>query len=412
MKALHLDCFAGIAGDMLLGALIDVGVDPAALRQALGALPVKDWELEAEPVHRKSIRATHVLVRARKGADIPEHLGCAELERAIRGGKLSASATEKSLAVLRTLAEAEARVHGKPVEEVHFHEVGGIDTLVDVVGAVVGLELLSVERVSCSPIPLSHGFVECAHGRLPVPPPAVTELVKGAPTVPLDIEGETVTPTGAALAVTLADTFGAGPPMTVEAVGYGAGSREWPDVPNVLRVLVGETTEADASEATEVVLLEANLDDMLPEHFALAMERCFQAGALDVWLTPIQMKKGRPATTLSALAPPAKAQQVASAIFQNTTTFGIRHCAMSRQCLPRRHEEVQTPFGPVRVKVADGPAGGQTVAPECDDCVKAARRAGVPLKAVYIAALNAFGGAEPLVSPTRRVVKRRRRSTK
>ncbi len=410
MKALHLDCFAGIAGDMLLGALIDVGVDLSALRKTLSGLPIKGWKLRVEPVYRKSIKATHVSVQARKGARLADHLGYAELTEAIRAGQLSELATQKSLAVLKALAEAEARVHGKPVDEVHFHEVGGMDTLVDVVGAVVGLEMLGIQRLSCSPIPLSHGFVECAHGRLPVPPPAVTELVKGVPTVPLDIEGETVTPTGAALAVALAGRFGAPPPMTVEAVGYGAGSHEWPATPNVLRVMVGEVPEAEAPEATEVVLLEANVDDMVPEHFALAMERCFNAGALDVWLTPIQMKKNRPATMLSALAPPEAAQRVAFAIFENTTTFGIRCCTMSRQCLPRRHEEVETPFGMIRLKVSEGPPGTQTVAPEYDDCAEAAQRAGVPLKAVYAAALKAFGQTEPFSSRKRRVVRRRRRA--
>ena len=409
MKAIHIDCFAGIAGDMLLGALIDADLSVASLRKALSELPFKGWKLQTESVHRKSIEATHLSVQARKGAHVPHHLGPDEIADAIRAGKLSEPATEKSLAVLKALAEAEARVHGKPVSEVHFHEVGGIDTLVDIVGSVVGLELLGVERVTCSPIPLSHGFVDCAHGRLPVPPPAVTELVKGVPTVPLDIDGETVTPTGAALAVTLADAFGAAPPMTVEAVGYGAGSREWPDVPNVLRVLLGEVADVEAEEATQVVLLEANLDDMNPEHFALAMERCFEAGALDVWLTPIQMKKNRPATTVSALAPPETAQQVASAIFQNTTTFGIRRSEMSRQCLPRRHETVKTPYGAVGLKVSEAPSGTQTVAPEYEDCLEAARSAGVPLKAVYAAALKAFRDDEP---PKRRVVKRRRRRPK
>lgn len=412
MKALHLDCFAGISGDMFLGALVDVGVKADDLRAALAGLPVRGWQLCAAATRRKSIRATKVSVEPEEDARLPHHLSHDELAEAIRDGGLSEASARKSLDVLGALAQAEARVHGKPVSEVHFHEVGGIDTLVDVVGSVVGLELLGVERVTCSPIPLSHGFVECAHGRLPVPPPAVTELVKGVPTVPLDLDGETVTPTGAALAVTLADAFGAGLPMTVESVGYGAGSREWPDVPNVLRVLVGEVGQGEASEATQVVLLEANVDDMTPEHFGLAMERCFEAGALDVWLTPIQMKKSRPATMFSALAAPEAAQSVAAAIFGNTTTFGIRRSTMARQCLPRRHEEVETPFGRIRVKVSDGPPGTQTVAPEYEDCLEAARRADVPLKTIYAAALKGFGEGHPSWAPKRRVVKRRRRSTK
>jgi hypothetical protein len=289
--------------------------------------------------------------------------------------------------VLRALAEAEARVHGKPVAEVHFHEVGGIDTLVDIAGAVVALELLGAERVTSAPIPLSHGFVDCAHGRLPVPPPAVAELVKGIPTVPLDLEGETVTPTGAALAVTLAESFGPTPPMVVRAVGYGAGSREWPAVPNVLRVFVGEARDEQAAEATAVILLEANIDDMPAEHFAPAMEQCFEAGALDVWLTPIQMKKNRPATMISALAAPESAQAVANALFDHTTTFGLRRATLTRQCLPRRHETVETPYGPVRVKLGTTPSGAETAAPEYDDCLAAAKAHGVPLREVYAATL-------------------------
>lgn len=389
MKALYLDCFAGIAGDMLLGALIDAGVEADAVRGGLSRLPITGWELRAEKTHRKGISGTKLSVVPQEGADLPDHLGYHELAEAIETGGLSDTATARALSVLRAITEAEASVHGMPVEEVHFHEVGGIDTLVDVAGAAVALELLGVERIVSAPIPLSHGFIDCAHGRLPVPPPAVTELVKGVPTVPLDIDGETVTPTGAALAVTLADAFGPSPPMTVEAVGYGAGTSEWPDVPNVLRVLVGETSEQAAPEAREVVLLEANIDDMPAEHFSLALERCFEAGALDVWLTPIQMKKNRPATMLSALASPEASAAVAEAIFENTTTFGIRRATMSRMCLPRRHETVETLYGEVRVKVATRPGGGETVAPEHDDCLAAAKQAGVPIRTVYAAALAA-----------------------
>ncbi len=388
MKVVHLDCFAGIAGDMLLGALIDAGASADDVRAGLAALPIRGWELRAEATRRGSIAATKVEIVGEEGAHLPHGLSYHELSDAIRAGGLSERCTEQALAVLRALAEAEARVHGKPVAEVHFHEVGGIDTLVDIAGAVVALELLGAERVTCAPIPLSHGFVDCAHGRLPVPPPAVAALVQGVPTVPLDLEGETVTPTGAALAVTLAESFGPTPPMVVRAVGYGAGSREWPAVPNVLRVFVGEAQGKPAAEATEVILWEANIDDMPAEHFAPAMAQCFEAGALDVWLTPIQMKKNRPATMLSALAAPDCAEAVANAIFDHTTTFGLRRAVLSRQCLPRRHETVETPYGPIRVKIATTPSGAETAAPEYDDCLAAAESHGVPLREVYAAALK------------------------
>ncbi|MBM3476569.1 MAG: nickel pincer cofactor biosynthesis protein LarC, partial [Armatimonadetes bacterium] len=344
-----------------------------------------------EKVTKQGISATQVTVSAAPGAEAPGRLSYDELVAAIRAGGLSAQVTERSLAVLNAIAEAEAHVHGVALEAVHFHEIGGLDTLVDVTGAALALELLGIERVTSAAIPLSHGFIDCAHGKLPVPPPAVTELVKGVPTVPLDIEGETVTPTGAALAVTLAEGFGPPPPMTVERVGYGAGTSEWPDVPNVLRVLVGRVQPEQATEATEVVVLEANIDDMPGEHFALAMERCLEAGALDVWFTPIQMKKNRPAVLLSVLAEPEDAARIADAIFENTTTLGIRRSTMSRVCLPRRHETVETPYGPVRLKVAALPSGGETVSPEYEDCVEAARREGVPLRAVYAAARQAYG---------------------
>jgi len=393
MRVLHLDCFAGIAGDMLLGALIDAGVKSEDIVKGLSGLPIQGWELRTEGVRRQGLKATRAGVAAKETASLPRHLSYEELARAIEGGGLSEGVTAKSLAVLEALAGAEARVHGVPLSEVHFHEVGGVDTLVDVAGAVLALELLGVERVTSAPIPLSHGFVECAHGKLPVPPPAVMELVKGVPTTPLDIEGETVTPTGAALAVTLASSFGAPPPMTVEAAGYGAGTSEWPSVPNVLRAIVGEAPAEVAAEATRVELLEANIDDMPAEHFVLAMERCLEAGALDVWLTPIQMKKGRPAIMLSALAEPQDAAAVASAIFANTTTMGLRCASLSRLCLPRRHETVETLYGPIRVKIAQTPSGAAIAAPEYEDCLEAAKREGVAVRAVYVAALRAHGEA-------------------
>ncbi len=390
MKAVYLDCFAGIAGDMLLGALIDAGVDVDAVREGLSGLPIRGWRIETEKVWRKGIAGTKLSVLAEEGADVPDHLSQKDIAGAIEAGGLSEATVKRSLAVLTAITEAEAQVHGMPVDEVHFHEVGGIDTLVDVAGAAVALELLGVEHVASAPIPLSHGFVDCAHGRLPVPPPAVAELVKGVATVPLDLDGETVTPTGAALAVTLAESFGPPPPMTVEAIGYGAGTREWEDVPNVLRVVVGETTGAVAPEAREVVVLEANIDDMPAEHFALALERCFEAGAMDAWLTPIQMKKNRPAIMLAALAPPEDVAAVTEAIFANTTTFGVRRSSWQRMCLPRRHETVETPYGAIRVKIAERPGGEETASPEYEDCLVAARKGGVSVGSVAAAAQWAF----------------------
>lgn len=390
MRTLYLDCFAGIAGDMLLGALIDLGATAEAVRDGLSGLPVRGWDLHVERVTRHGISATHVTVTADRAAEGSNRLSYPELANAIKEGGLPPRNTERALKALRALAEAEARVHGVPVSEVHFHEVGGVDTLVDIAGVEIALEVLGIARVMCSPIPLSHGFVECAHGKLPVPPPAVMELLKGVSVRPLDIEGETVTPTGAALAVTLAESFGPPPAMVVESVGYGAGTSEWPALPNVLRVFLGETQSETATEAVEVILLEANIDDMPAEHLAFAMERCFEAGALDVWFTPVQMKKNRPATIMTVLAEPEAGPRLAEVMFRNTTTFGIRQTRMSRMCLPRGHQTVETPYGPVRVKVATLPDGREIASPEYEDCAEAAKRAAVAIRDVYAQALAKY----------------------
>jgi uncharacterized protein (TIGR00299 family) protein len=288
--------------------------------------------------------------------------------------------------VLRRLAEAEARVHGVAVEEVHFHELGGLDTLADILGALAGLEALGVERLYASPIPLAHGWVDTAHGRLPVPPPAVMELVRGFPTRPVDVEGETVTPTGVALATTLAAGIGEPPPMTAAAVAYGAGQKDFPGVPNLLRLILGEARESDLL-SEELVLLETNLDDMNPELQPALLNALFAAGALDAWLTPIIMKKGRPALLITALAPPDRTEAVAEAVLRHSTSFGLRLSRCERRCLEREMRQVETPWGPVAVKV--GFLGGRviTASPEYEDCARLAEQQGVPVRRIYAAAL-------------------------
>ncbi len=381
---------------MTLGALVDAGVELSGLRQQLRGLPVTDWEITAEKVSKAGIEATKVTVTttASDGATDRhahhQHASYTELRDVIAGADLPPDVVNSSLQVLGSIAQAEASVHGVSLDEVHFHELAGIDTLIDIVGSVIGLRMLGVEKLYCSALPVSHGFVDTAHGRLPVPPPAVAELLKGYPTVPVDINEETVTPTGVALATSLCEQVGMFPPMTVEQVGYGAGSKDFPGCPNVLRLWVGQLTGGGKSlSVDEVVTIEANIDDMSPELYPYVVAQVFAAGALDVWLTPIQMKKGRPAVKISALSAPSEAEAVAGAILRESTTFGVRLTCSQRRCLNRETVTVTTRFGELSVKVAYLDGRVVTVAPEYEDCLEAAHKHGVPVKAVYSAALAA-----------------------
>ena len=396
MRIGYLDIAVGISGDMTLGALVDAGVELSELRQQLRGLPVTDWEITAEKVAKAGIQATKVTVtttasdRATDHHAHHHHASYTELRDVIAGADLPPDAVNSSLQVLDSIAQAEASVHGVSLDEVHFHELAGIDTLIDIVGSVIGLRMLGVEKLYCSALPVSHGFVDTAHGRLPVPPPAVAELFEGYPTVPVDIAEETVTPTGAALATSLCEQVGMFPPMTVEQVGYGAGSKDFPGRPNVLRLWVGQLAGGGKSLiADEVVTIEANIDDMSPELHPYVVAQVFAAGALDVWLTPIQMKKGRPAVKVSALATAADAEAVAGAILRESTTFGVRLTRSQRRCLNRETVTVTTRFGQLSAKVGYLDGRVVTVAPEYEDCLEAAQKHGVPVKAVYSAALAA-----------------------
>ena len=407
MTLLYIDAFSGISGDMFLGALVDAGLAEADLRAALEGLPIGGYELLVRKENRGGLAATRVEVKLDPKAEQPHRhlhhieeiidqcgmngkqltarsLGCARDDSARRG---------RALAVFRRLAEAEARVHGTTAEKVHFHEVGAVDAIVDIFGVCAGLEMLGVERVVASPLPMGSGYVDAAHGRLPVPVPAVVELMKGVPSRSCDEEGELTTPTGAALAVTLSEAFGPMPPMTVETVGYGAGSREGNRVPNVLRVLVGRAVgQTDAAEADTVWLLEANVDDASGETLGAATQALFEAGAMDVWLTAATMKKGRPGVVLACLAAEGLVAAVEEAIFRETPTFGVRRSAVERTKLAREHATVETAFGRVRVKV--GRRGGRvvTASPEYEDCRRLAAERGVALREVYAAAMAAWRG--------------------
>ncbi len=393
MKIAYLDMLTGISGDMTLGALIDAGVDVSQLQDELKGLPVSGWQLTAEQVSKAGIQATKATVSLNEHHQgHHHHRDYVELVEIIQSASLPAEVTEQSLAVLRTVAQAEATVHGVPVEKVHFHELAGLDTLIDIVGSVIGFRLLGIEHIYSSALPISHGYVDTAHGRLPVPPPAVAEMLKGVPTFPVDIEGETVTPTGVALVRGLAEQIGIFPPMIVESIGYGAGTMDFPSRPNILRLWVGKPSgvqhEAEDSRLVvdEVVTIEANIDDMNPELQPVVVEKLLEQGALDAWLTPIQMKKGRLAVKVSALAPVQKTETLVEAILTETTSFGVRVNRSQRRCLLRETVMVTTRYGQLPVKV--GRIGRQvvTMAPEYEDCRQAAQQHNAPLKVVYAAA--------------------------
>ncbi len=393
MKIAYLDIFFGISGDMTLGALVDAGVDADELIAELKNLDIEGWEISFEKVKVSGLGATRATVSAAHEHHRDDHgMDPGQLIEIIERASLNDSVKQRAVAVIERVAEAEAEAHRVPITDVHFHELGGLDTIIDVAGAIIGFDLLGVERVYSSPIPVSHGFVNCAHGRLPVPVPAVVNLLKGVPTIPLDVAGETVTPTGAAIATVLSSGFGTMPAMTLLSSGFGAGHKEFPEAANLLRIIVGEAGEARASgryEADVQILIEANIDDMNPELYEAAQQAIFEAGAVDCWFTPIFMKKNRPAVKLSALAAPGNADAVADAIMTNTTTFGVRRLETRRDCLARETRHVDTAYGTVGVKV--GMRAGEiiTVSPEFADCRRLAAEHAVAVKTVYQAAVAA-----------------------
>jgi uncharacterized protein (TIGR00299 family) protein len=372
------DCFAGVAGDMVLGALLDAGGSAERLRAGLAGVPVDRFELEVTAVERGGIGATQVRVRAERS---PVVRTWGYLRRALGEADLPAPVRRRALATFARLAEAEARVHRKPVDQVHFHEVGAVDAVVDVVGAALLLHQLGVTEVWSSAVATGTGRVRSEHGLLPVPAPAVLELLRGVPIYSGGVAAELTTPTGAAILAASATRFAEPPPMRVAAVGYGAGGRHHDELPNLLRVLLGERT-GDEPAGDGGLVLEANLDDMTPELAAWVLERLFQAGAADVWLTPIHMKKGRPGITLSVLCAPGTDAAVRELLWRETSTLGVRGVPVRKWMLERRVIEVELPGGKVRVKL--GLDGGRVVnvAPEYADCARLAGETGRPLKEI------------------------------
>jgi uncharacterized protein (TIGR00299 family) protein len=376
----YFDCFSGIAGDMVLGALIDAGVPFEALDQPLGKLPIEGFELEAMRVERHGLRATAVRVRGENAGIFRNYFSVRSL---IENAELPDGARALALSIYRRLAEAEATVHGTDVGHVPFHELGAADTIIDVVGTAIGLHHLRIDRVYASPVATGMGMMRTEHGMLPIPGPVVVELLKNAPLYSQGVPYELVTPTGAAILAATVERYGDIPPMRIASVGYGAGTREL-EIPNVTRLLVGEpAVEEDLFGPVPAVLIETNIDDMNPELYEYVIERLFATGAQDAWVTPIVMKRGRPAATLSVLCDAGAERAVRDVIFAETTTLGVRRRVVEKWTMPREFVTVEVAGGAIRVKVARGVSGVSGVTPEYADCAQVARESGRPLKDVY-----------------------------
>jgi pyridinium-3,5-bisthiocarboxylic acid mononucleotide nickel chelatase len=386
MRTIYFDCFAGASGDMILGALVDAGVNPEQLQQQVRLLAVNGYSVEFEKVDRSGISATYARVRT---AREHTHRHLSDILQIIYGSSLSGSVKERAARIFSRLAEAEARVHNEPIEKVHFHEVGALDAIIDVVGAAIGFELLGAERFVCSPLHVGSGTVEMDHGRFPVPPPAVAELLKGAQFYSSDIQGELLTPTGAAILSTVCDSFGPVPKMKLEQTGYGAGTRHYEKFPNVLRILVGDD-EATVAADERLLMIETNMDDISPQILGHVMDRALTLGALDCYFTAIQMKKNRPGVLLSVLCKTEDRERFMQMLFAETTTLGVRSYEVERRALKRSVVRVETRYGPIDVKVAQ--LNGHIIKdmPEFEQCREAALKAGVPLREVEDAARASF----------------------
>ncbi len=393
MYIIYFDCQAGISGDMTVAALLDLGVPLEYLRAELAKLGLPDGscELSTCRTERQHMPALKFDVAVH---DHHTHRHYSGIDALIAGSGLSGPVREKARRIFRRLAEAEARVHGVAVDQVHFHEVGAVDSIVDIVATAICLEYLQVERIYASALPLGSGFVDCAHGRLPVPAPAVADLLQGVPLHGECGPGERVTPTGAAILTALTSKFGQQPAMLLERVGSGAGGRDFPDCPNILRAFLGQSTTG-CERSDDVIVAESNIDDSTPEILGYAMERLLEAGALDVFFTPIQMKKGRPGVTLSLLCRPAQLDELAALLLRETSAIGVRHYRAERIVLERRIVERATELGNVRFKQIIGSSGEiLRASPEYEDCRRIALETGIPCREV-MERLSGEGVSEP-----------------
>ena len=407
MRVVYFDCFAGVSGDMIVGALLDLGVDCDALKSKLSSLAIGSYGINFRRVERGGIAATKFDVEVDLHDQPARTLG--DIRSIILESSLSDKTKQRSLAVFERLADAEAKVHGTTRNEIHFHEVGAVDSIVDIVAAMIGFEMLGVDRFYCSPLRVGRGVIETEHGRLPVPAPATAEVLRGVPIYAGDLNGEFVTPTGAAIVSTLCEVFGHLSTMKINAVGYGAGARDPRELPNALRLMLGEmddsdgdinSTKAASMRDESVTVIETNIDDMNPQVYGFVMERAFAIGALDVFMIPAQMKKDRPGVLLTVLCKPEMTDALITMLLAQTTTLGVRYYRANRRVLERAIETVDTEYGPVRIKVARD--GDRTLhfQPEYEDCARLALESQTPLIEVQAAARAAYrsqleAGSEP-----------------
>jgi pyridinium-3,5-bisthiocarboxylic acid mononucleotide nickel chelatase len=413
-RVLYFDCFSGISGDMVLGAFLDAGLPFDDLKRALGSLAMPGYDITAERVLRAGVSATRFSVAEHEhhhgpwhdhhheddhthshthGDNGHAHRTLPEIFTLIDRSALSASGRERAKELFHRLAEAEAAIHQTPVDRVHLHEVGALDSIIDIVGAVFALEWAGAERIVCSPLNVGGGMVNSAHGLFPVPAPATLKLLGNAPVYSGAVQTELVTPTGALIATSYASSFGPIPPLAIEHVGYGAGTRDNPQTPNVLRILIGKA--ADRLPVDRVVVIECEIDDMNPQLFGSAMDRLYGAGALEVFYVPVQMKKNRPGTLLTVVAPPELRSTLADIVFRETTTIGLRHHEVEREVLQREIVRVDTAVGAVRFKLAWREGRVINAVPEFEDCQAIARARNLSVKDVQAIALHAYGGQQP-----------------
>jgi uncharacterized protein (TIGR00299 family) protein len=405
-RVLYFDCFSGISGDMALGAMLDAGLPLEDLKHALGTLGLGDTHVHAERVLRAGVSATKFSVHEHahghdrhshdrdhdhdhSHSDAHPHRSLPEIFTLIDSSALTPAGRARAKAMFQRLAEAEAAIHQMPVERVHLHEVGALDSIIDIVGIVYAIDWAGADTVVCSPLNVGGGMVQSAHGLFPVPAPATVRLLGDAPVYSGAVQKELVTPTGALIATTFATSFGPLPAMSVDRVGYGAGGRDDPSTPNVLRVLVGRAAE-NTTAAERVTVIECEIDDMNPQIFGVVMDQLNAAGALDVFYTPVQMKKNRPGTLLTVVAKPERKGDIADIIFRETTTIGLRHSEVARECLQRELVTVETPLGAVRFKVARRDGRVVNAAPEFEDCARLAASHNLPVKEVQAIAFRAY----------------------
>jgi pyridinium-3,5-bisthiocarboxylic acid mononucleotide nickel chelatase len=380
LRTAYFDCYSGISGDMILGALVDLGVDIKHVRKALKKIDLKGYKLEAKKIQRNGLACTQITVAVEKSKHKHPHRSFSNIRKLIKQSSLPSKVKNNSIEIFRRIAKVEAQIHNTTIEKIHFHEVGGVDSIVDIVGGVWAIESLKLDKIYSSALNVGEGFIDCVHGFLPVPAPATLKLLKGIPVFSTGVKTELTTPTGAAVIGFYAEKFQSMPAMTISGDGNGAGSRVIPSIPNLLRVMVGEMP---VRESENLFMIETNIDDMNPEIFDAVMESLFNAGALDVYFSSVIMKKNRPATKVSVLAEKQEREILSKILLRETTSFGVRFYEVGRFTLEREIQKLKTSYGVIKIKI--GTLDGETVqaAPEFEDCRNAAYKKKLPVKKVY-----------------------------